>query len=183
MKSIILALVIAMQMITPTLKCATLESQETVEPVLISEKVYTINTKSSEPREAFNIKEVNALSRFVYGEARGCSIEQQSACVWCVLNRVDSDNEYFPNTIIEVIEQPGQFFGYKESFPIILEIQEVVIDVLMRWAAEADGVKDVCRVLPKEYLYFSGDGNQNYFTKEYNSTDVWDWSLYNPYTE
>lgn len=181
MKSIIIALVIASQMITPTLKCTTLESQETVEPTLISEKVYTINTKSSEPREAFNIEEVNALSRLVYGEARGCNIEQQAACVWCVLNRVD--NEYFPNTIIEVIEQPGQFFGYKESFPITPEIQEVVLDVLMRWAAEVDGVKDVCRVLPKEYLYFSGDGKQNYFTTKYNSNDVWDWSLCNPYTE
>lgn len=131
--------------------------------------------------ESYNCEDVNALCKLVYGEARGCTIEKQAAVVWCILNRVD--DERFPDTILEVVKQPSQFFGYKENFPVLPEIQEIVVDVLDRWAAEKSGVEDVGRVLPKEYLYFSGDGKQNYFTIEYNSRNVWDWSLYNPYTE
>lgn len=132
-------------------------------------------------QEIYNCEEVNALCKLVYGEARNCTVEVQAAAVWCVLNRVD--DERFPDTILEVVKQPSQFFGYKENFPVLPEIQELVVDVLDRWAAEKSGVEDVARVLPKEYLYFSGDGKQNYFTIEYNSRNVWDWSLYNPYTE
>lgn len=183
MKSLILALVLTAQMISPPLKCTTLESREHIEPVLLSCETYTINTKSSEPKQDFNEEEVNALAKLVYGEARGCDILQQAGVVWCILNRIDSDNEYFPDTIMEVVKQPNQFFGYKKDFPIVPEIQDIVIDVLNRWTAEHAGAESVGRVLPKDYLCFSGDGKLNYFTKEYNSTDIWDWSLYNPYIE
>lgn len=60
--------------------------------------------------------EVDALARTLYGECRGCSELQQRAVAWTIFNRVDS--EQFPDTVIEVITQPSQFFGYKESFPV-----------------------------------------------------------------
>lgn len=63
------------------------------------------------------------------------------------------------------------------------EMVGVVEDVLERWSAERSGAGDVGRVLPREFLYFSGDGVCNCFTTAYSGGDVWDWSLYNPYTE
>lgn len=61
--------------------------------------------------------------------------------------------------------------------------EEVEEDVLMRYDAERTGIESVGRVLPREYLYFSGDGTHNYFTVSYNDDNVWDWSLYSPYRD
>jgi len=47
--------------------------------------------------------------------------------------------------------------------------------------AEKECVGSVGRVLPKEYLYFTGDGAHNYFTTEWQGGQTWDWSLESPY--
>ena len=57
----------------------------------------------------------------------------------------------------------------------------LVEDVLARWMAEKECVGSVGRVLPKEYLYFTGDGVHNYFTTEWQGGQTWDWSLESPY--
>lgn len=133
------------------------------------------------PEYTFTQAAVDALARLVYGEARNCDIEGQAAVVWCVLNRMD--DERFPDTIMDVITQQSQFFGYKESYPILPELVEVVEDVLMRYSVERSSGESAGRVLPREYVYFSGDGTANYFTTAYASMDVWDWSLRSPYRE
>lgn len=56
-----------------------------------------------------------ALARTVWGEARGCTTTEQAAVVWCVLNRVDSQD--FPDDILEVLEQPNQFFRVRPRKP------------------------------------------------------------------
>ena len=127
--------------------------------------------------------EVEALARLIYGEARSCCVEEQAAVVWCVLNRMDSEDPYFPDTVMGVVTQPSQFFGYRRDYPVLPEVVEVVEDVLMRYDAEQSGIESVGRVLPREYLYFSGDGAHNYFTVSYNDDNVWDWSLYSPYRD
>lgn len=127
--------------------------------------------------------DVDAIAKLLYGEALNCNVEGQAAVVWCILNRVDSDDPYFPDTIMEVVTQPNQFFGYREDNPVLPELVAVADDVLMRYGEERSGAEDVGRVLPREYLYFSGDGFRNYFTVTYCTNDVWDWSAYNPYTE
>ena len=127
--------------------------------------------------------EVDALARLLYGEARSCDVEGQAAVVWCVLNRMDSEDPYFPDTVMGVSTQPSQFFGYSEDYPVLPELVEVAEDVLMRWNIEKSGIEDAGRVLPREYLYFSGDGTQNYFTREYNDDEAWDWPLRSPYKD
>lgn len=137
----------------------------------------------SAPEYIFTSKEVEALARLIYGEARSCCVEEQAAVVWCVLNRMDSEDPYFPDTVMGVITQPSQFFGYSEDYPVLPELVEVAEDVLRRWNAEAAGVEDAGRVLPREYLYFSGDRVRNYFTVGYGDTEVWDWGLWSPYRD
>lgn len=127
-------------------------------------------------------EEISMLCKVTYGEAGSLSKTQQAAVVWCILNRVDS--EVYPNTISEVITQKSQFYGYKESHPIVQETKEIVIDVLLRWENEQRGELDVGRVLPKEYMYFTGNGKENIFrlTSKSDST-AWDWSLPSPYSD
>ena len=126
--------------------------------------------------------EAECLARMLYGEARGCSETEQAAVVWCALNRVDSADPFYPDDIIGVVTQANQFHGYNPNNPVEPELLSLVEDVLARWAAEGNGA-DAGRVLPKEYLFFSGDGQRNYFRTEWNGGSTWDWSLASPYEE
>ena len=119
------------------------------------------------------------LAKLVWGEARGCSTTEQAAVVWCVLNRVDDGQ----GDIAEVATAPCQFYGYDPGNPVDAEILALVQDVLIRWSMEHSCVGSVGRVLPKEYLYFTGDGAHNYFTTGWQGGQTWDWSLASPYEE
>ena len=123
------------------------------------------------------------LAKTVYGEARGCSTTQQAAVIWCVLNRVDMDDRYSPEEVIKVITKKNQFHGYIPSNPVTDEYYDLAIDVLSRWLREKNGETEVGRVLPKDYLYFGGDGKVNRFRTEYDGGTRWDWSLPSPYEE
>lgn len=112
----------------------------------------------------FTEADVIALARMLYGEARGCTVDNQMKCVWCVLNRVDDPR--FPDTIIGVVSQSGQFYGYSADFPVWDNLYAVALDVVQRWAAEKQGA-EVARELGSEYLWFTGDGVQNWFRAVY----------------
>ena len=112
----------------------------------------------------FTEADVIALAQMLYGEARGCTVDNQMTCVWCVLNRVDDAR--FADTIIGVVSQPSQFHGYSPNFPVWDELKEVALDVLTRWSLEKQGVTVERELLP-EYVFFTGDGIQNNFREEY----------------
>lgn len=130
-----------------------------------------------DPMEASKV----ALAKMVWGEARGCSTTEQAATIWCVLNRYDSGDRFWADTVEGITTQPCQFYGYDPSNPVDPDILALVEDVLARWMAEKECVGSVGRVLPKEYLYFTGDGVHNYFTTEWQGGQTWDWSLESPY--
>ena len=138
-------------------------------------------TLEFEDQEAIDPMEASkvALAKMVWGEARGCSTTEQAAVVWCVLNRVDDGQ----GDIAEVATAPCQFYGYDPGNPVDAEILALVQDVLIRWSMERSCVGSVGRVLPKEYLYFTGDGAHNYFTTGWQGGQTWDWSLASPYEE
>ena len=123
----------------------------------------------------FTDAETDMIAKTVWGEARGCSDIQKEAVVWCVLNRVD--DERFPNSIADVITQPNKFFGYSESNPVDEDIRQLARKVMIVRATEemmpADGRE---RVLPREYVFFSGDGIENTFTTNWMGGVIWDWS-------
>ena len=119
---------------------------------------------SAEPEMYFTEDDVVAMSKMLWGEARGCALDNQRKAVWCVLNRVDDSR--FPDTIQGVLSQPSQFHGYSPDFPVWDELKEVALDVLTRWSLEKQGVT-VERELPSEYVFFTGDGIQNNFRAVY----------------
>ena len=112
----------------------------------------------------FTEADVIALAQMLYGEARGCTVDNQMKCVWCVLNRVDDPR--FPDTIQGVLSQPSQFHGYSPNFPVWDELKEVARDVLTRWSLEKQGVA-VERELPDTYCWFTGFNGSNHFREEY----------------
>ena len=125
-----------------------------------------------------NQSDVELIAKTIYGEARGCSTIEQSAVIWCILNRVDAGY----GSIEHVVTKPCQFTGYKESNPIKGEFVELAIDVLVRWQAEKHCIGDVGRTLPREYLWFHGDGRANHFRNKYSGDyNTWDWNCLNPY--
>ena len=108
----------------------------------------------------FTEDDVAAMAKMLWGEARGCTRDNQIKCAWVVCNRVDDDR--FPNTIRSVLEQPSQFHGYDPTYPVTSELYDVAFDVLTRWSYEKQGIP-VRRELPNTYLWFTGDGEQNHF--------------------
>ena len=112
----------------------------------------------------FTEADVTALALMLYGEARGCTVDNQMKCVWCVLNRVDDPR--YPDSIIGVVSQPYQFHGYSPNFPVWDELKEVARDVLTRWSLEKQGVT-VERELPNTYCWFTGFNGSNHFREEY----------------
>lgn len=148
----------------------TVTSIEPVAPEVNTEGLcYPVCAVVEEPPEPeyemyFEESDVIALAKMLWGEARGCSVENQMNACWCVLNRVDSDE--FPNTIIGVVSAPDQFHGYSPNYPVWDELYNIAEDVLIRWSLEKQGVH-VNRELPESYLYFSKDGTENAFREIY----------------
>lgn len=105
-----------------------------------------------------------AMAKMLWGEARGCTRDNQAMAVWCVLNRVDDSR--FPDTIQGVLSQPSQFHGYSPDFPVTDELYAVALDVLTRWSLEKQGVT-VERELPNTYLWFTGYNGSNHFREVY----------------
>ena len=103
--------------------------------------------------------DVDALARTLYGECRGCSELQQRAVAWTIFNRVDDPR--FPDSVIEVITQPSQFFGYSESFPVTAELEALARECLEDWHFERE------RVLEPDFCFFFGNGRINIFSTEY----------------
>ena len=112
----------------------------------------------------FTEDDVAEVAKMLWGEARGCTRDNQIKCAWVVVNRVD--DERFPDTIQDVLSQPYQFHDYDPSYPVTDELYSIAFDVLTRWSYEKQGIP-VRRELPNTYLWFTGDGEQNHFREEW----------------
>ena len=161
--SIIITIVCAVLMAIATVYATVTAAEsvpEGVPPEVNTEGLCVHTVKESTYEMYYTHDDVVAVAKMLYGESRGCTVDNQQKAVWCVLNRVD--DERFPDSIIGVLEQPHQFHGYSDSFPVWDELTAVAEDVLIRWSLEKQGVA-VNRELPKSYLYFTGTGKENIF--------------------
>lgn len=123
--------------------------------------------------------EIEKIAKTLYGECRSNDIPtmEKAAVVWCILNRCDAWGE----TIDQVVNT-NHFSGYRKDNPVIDELMAIAEDVVLRWQLEKIGVSaDVGRVLPKEYLYFSGRDGKNHFRTTYRNGTYWGWDSENPY--
>ncbi len=110
-------------------------------------------------------EEVRLVAQTLYGEARGCSRDEQRLVAWCICNRVDES--LWGNTIEDVVKYPYQFAGYGATNPVWPELEAVAREVLEEW--NAGGEADILEPYAKTsgYLYFNGDGKHNWFREEW----------------
>ena len=109
-------------------------------------------------------EDVEAIARTLYGECRGAeTVAEQEAVAWVILNRLDAG---YADTVLGVVSAPGQFAGYSPEHPLWPELVEVARRVLTLHHREQIGIA-VERVMPREYLWFSGDGVRNTFRDQY----------------
>lgn len=104
------------------------------------------------------------IAKTVWGEARGCSIDNQRKVIWCILNRVDHKD--FPDTIIEVICAKNQFHGYYESNPVTEEMYNMALEIITLWQLEKLG-EPIVRDLGPTYVFFRGSSEGNIFREEW----------------
>ena len=134
----------------------TVEPEQPESPVQTESPVYYVMY--------FTEEDVAEVAKMLWGEARGCTRDNQIKCAWVVVNRVDDDR--FPDTIQSVLDQPSQFHGYDPSYPVTDELYSVAFDVLTRWSYEKQGIP-VRRELSESFLWFTGNGVENIFREVY----------------
>lgn len=130
----------------------------------------------------YTATDATMMARVMYLEARGIKSKTEIACIgWTILNRVDAKIQA---SIGAVITAPNQF-AYRASAPTTSDygysLVALATDVLDRWSREKAGQANVGRVLPKDYLWYAGDGKHNYFRNQYQGGTRWDFSLPSPY--
>ena len=145
--------------VSPTLPLT--DESQNVEPVSFDEKSELINL--SEPVAKYTSEEITLVCQTVYGEARGCSKEEQQLVVWCICNRAD----YSGTSVEQVVTANRQFHGYDPENPVTEEIFENVIEVLEAWSRNEEALVYEPYATTTEYRYFSGDGRHNWYREEW----------------
>lgn len=132
---------------------------------------YTSREEAAKSR--VRASDISDLANVMHSEANGLTTREVAMVAWCVLNRVD-----IGQGTIHSICNSNQFTrkGNRTQYAWLAE------DVLIRYYSEKMGVENVGRVLPKDYLYFTGDGRHNYFRNSfYGSKVLYFPELINPY--
>ena len=146
--------------VSPTLPLT--DELQSVEPVNFDEaEPEPINL--SEPVAKYTSEEVTLVCQTVYGEARGCSKEEQQLVVWCICNRVD----YSGTSVKQVVTADRQFHGYDPKHPVTEEIFENVTEVLEAWSRNEEALVYEPYATTTEYRYFYGDGRHNWYREEW----------------
>lgn len=131
---------------------------------------------------AVNMEDATLLAKAAQGEYRGLNDEEVLAVYWCILNRVDATGYGMGNNIEYVLTFPYQFLGYSPYNPVDERLIDLACEALTAWETEKlTGELSGERVIPPEYLWFSGNAecthNTYRNTFEFtSSTDYITWS-------
>lgn len=107
------------------------------------------------------VADVALISRTIWGEVRGCCVEEQRAQAWCILNRVDDPR--WGSTVEAVVTQPYQFQGYSPSNPEE-PFHEMAREILIMWH---NGEREI----PADMCFCAGDGTHQTFRNEWERTE------------
>ncbi len=112
--------------------------------------------------------DVTLLAKTVWGEARGCTPEEQRLVVWTVLQRVDADGAFAQyDTIEAVITAPGQFVGYNENHPVDPNIYNLCLEALSDWQSGSEPPTHEIYAPTAPYYFFDGDGRHKWVREEW----------------
>lgn len=91
--------------------------------------------------------EAEEIAKVLYGTARYNSKADQRLVVWCIINRVESNN--YPDTVAEVCQQADQWMGYSPDNPVVEGLWELAGEELAKYYSGAP------RPLGPEYVFLS----------------------------
>ena len=143
----------------PTVSQTSPSMVESQEPIKIDEK----NTATPEVVAKYSSYEVTLVAKTVWGEARGCSRDEQKLVVWCICNRADARDQ----SIEEVVTAPHQFVGFNPEHPVDAELVAVAEEVLQAWSRSEEALILPPYATTSAYQFFHGDGEHNWFREEY----------------
>ena len=152
---------------------STPKSITTCEPEILSSEPFLIVP---------NIEDATLLAKAAQGEYRGLNDEEVLAVYWCILNRVDAEGYGMGNNIEYVLTFPYQFLGYSPDNPVDERLIDLACEALTAWETEKlTGELSDERVIPPEYLWFSGNDEctHNTYRNTFEfapSTDYITWS-------
>lgn len=129
-----------------------------VDPVQAAESMsygYDIETLDESIEAEVVEGQKTMMATLIMAEAGGCSFEQKCLVADVIFNRVADPR--FPDTIEEVINQPGQF-GPMTNGAYERASQNVTEDCFL--AVEKEWIQQI----NYSYLYFWGDGKENNFS-------------------
>lgn len=131
------------------------------ETPIIAQPVETAEQPAETPEPTyimyFTEQDAIAVAQMLWGEARGCTLEDKQNCVRTVCNRVDDAR--YPDTPYAVVTQRCQYYGYSSSNPVDSELYDIAVEIMTAWSLRKQGVE--CEWY--SYNCFSGDGVRNYF--------------------
>lgn len=155
----------------------------------IAGRIEPIREESAE--HIYTDSDAIALAQMAWGEAGAVKEQtltdgrivsaacQQAAVMWTALNQYDAG---IADSLLGVITKPNNFYGYDPTHPVQDDLLALAYDVLNRWEREKHGETDVGRVLPPDYIYFTGDGKYNYFRNEFKVNVYYGWRLEDIYS-
>lgn len=88
----------------------------------------------SDPYQIQLNEEAEVLARVLYGVRENSTDDLKTYC-WCVFNRVDNSN--YPDTITDVIAQPGQWMRYDRTNPVLSNLYDIAREQLDLWHTDA----------------------------------------------
>lgn len=122
-----------------------------------------------DPRELLLNDESEALAKVLYGVRDNSTDDLKTYC-WCVLNRVDSD--MYPDTVVEVIEQPKQWMRYSEDNPVLDSLYKIAREQLEAWH------NDTKRPVGSEFVYMNWSPSKIVLRDRWEDgsfTNYWRW--------
>lgn len=80
-------------------------------------------------------KEAEYIAKVIYGYGiannQNTSVSDNKSVTWCVINR--TEHYAYPDTIVEVCEQPKQWMGYSNDNPVLTEYYDLALEELKIW--------------------------------------------------
>jgi len=115
-----------------------------------------------EPPAPLPAADIRMLARVVWGEARGCSPDEQRLVCWTVFQRVDAGG-WYGSTIKEVVTKRAQFNGYRSKNPVESDIYDLCAEEAQKWI-DGESPPTLAPYAPTApYYFFDGDGVSNWF--------------------
>lgn len=159
-ESVILILVSCALITGPRQDCAPTVSQTLPSMVVQQEH---IRNDLPEPVLKYSYEELIMVAQTLWGEARGCSTDEQMLVAWCICNRATERNQ----SIEQVVTAAGQFHGYNSSNPVEDQLLEAAEQVLQAWSRNETAMVLHPYATNSNYQYFYSDGKHNWFREEF----------------